>query len=94
MAFNKDGLFRFGQGGYVAAMEPRPRRSLWSYATTDAASAVEASNYFPAKIGGAEGFWCGDTIEVVSTIDATPVLKRYVVTAVAPAGCTIVKQTV
>lgn len=94
MAFNKDGLYRQGQGGYVAALAPNPRLSLWHYATTDAAAAVEAANYFPAKIDQAAAFVKGDVIQVVAAAGGTPVLKAYIVTAVGATACTIAAQTV
>jgi hypothetical protein len=87
MAFDAKGLTRTRNGGTsVAGISV----SEFSYATEDAAAIVEGANYFPGSCGLAKG----DKVSAHMALGGTPILKHYMVTAVVPAGCTIVIQTV
>lgn len=86
MAFDKKGLTRTRNGGTSAA---GVTVSEFSYATEDAAAVVEGANYFPGDCGLAKG----DKVSAHMVLGGTPILKHYMVTAVATAGCTIAIQT-
>jgi hypothetical protein len=87
MAFAANGLTRTRAGGTSVA---NVTTSQFDYATEDAAAVVEGSNYFPGDCGLAKG----DAVLAHMVLGGTPVLKQYMVTAVATAGCTIVVQAV
>lgn len=88
MPFAVNGLKRTRAGGTSAT---NLTVSQFDYATNDAPAVVEGSNYFPGDCGLAKG----DSITAHMTLGgATPILKQYMVTAVATAGCTIAVQTV
>ncbi len=86
MAFDAKGLTRTRMGGTSPA---GVSVSEFSYAAEDAAAVVEGANYFP----GTSGLAKGDKISAHMALGGTPILKHYVVTAVATAGCTIAIQT-
>lgn len=87
MAFSANGLTRTRAGG---TSQSNVTVSQFDYAINDAPAVVEGSNYFPGDCGLAKG----DSILAHMSLGGTPVLKHYVVTAVATAGCTIAVQAV
>lgn len=90
MAYATEGLRRIGYGGSVGNGAGSVR-SLWHYATNDAAATVEAANYFNSE---AAQFTKGDVIEASMVLGGTPVTKRYIVTsATGAATVTVAIQT-
>lgn len=89
MAFDHKGLSRIQSTGSVGTGAGSVK-SVLHYATNDDASAVQATGYF----NNAAGLLAlGDVIFASLDLDATPVLKNYMVTANTGSVVTIAAQT-
>ncbi|MDD7908676.1 hypothetical protein PUV47_01995 [Pseudovibrio exalbescens] len=75
----------------VAGVGPGSVRNLWGYVTADNLATVGAAGYFNDF---AEWMTKGDQLMVTCDVDATPVLRHYVVTAVSASSVTIAPQNV
>lgn len=89
MAFDINGFKRVSTVGAIGN-GPGSIKSQCAYCTNDDAAAVEATGYFNDLHADLAK---GDTIQVSMDIDATPVLKNYIVTGIAAKVVTIAKQT-
>lgn len=65
--------------------------SDWDYATTDAAAAVEAANFFDPLAARLKK---GDMITARLALGGTPVLKNYIVTSNDGSTVVVAKQNV
>ncbi len=88
MAFTFNSLRAIGFGSNVLA-----GRSLavQHYVTTEAPATVETAAYFDVAY---KYLGVGDIILAVCSVDSTPVLRNYVVTASSSSGVTIAVQNV
>jgi hypothetical protein len=91
MALDLKNLSRIASLGVPTGLAgDQKHRSKWGLCTIDDAAAVQAAGYFNAA---AAMFVKGDLIAATLDVDATPVAKNYVVTAIAAGVVTVALQT-